>query len=219
MTHRVAAVGLKAGHAVDDGRVADVGVESLGRVEAEDTVLVLLFRRALAPPASEPARDDVCISCVLKIIKMFAKTKTKNTQAQDTHTLNQNQNNKTEYNASSELKMIGYFPPKQKHTQPFLCCGRPSPRVQRAQHRFSIVLVNIKTVLERRDDGARCQVLKETSTLVQLQVSLHRRLCRRGVNVRPRPRACVKPSLLPISPKHKYKNLRRRSGLQKTRIG
>lgn len=52
----MAAVGLDAGGAVDDGCVADIGYESLRCVEVEQAVLVLLLWRSLAPPASKPCK-------------------------------------------------------------------------------------------------------------------------------------------------------------------
>lgn len=82
----MAAARLEAGHTVDDGRVADVGVESLGRVEAEDTVLVLLFRRTLAPPTPKPARDGVYVYCVPKAEKIYPPKTTTRTHKETNHT-------------------------------------------------------------------------------------------------------------------------------------
>lgn len=53
-THGMPAVRLDARGPVDDGRVADVRDESLGGVEVEQAVLILLLWRTLAPPSSKP---------------------------------------------------------------------------------------------------------------------------------------------------------------------
>ena len=53
LTYGVAAVGLDAGGAIDDGRVGGRRVERLNGVEVKNAVLELVLRRALAPPASK----------------------------------------------------------------------------------------------------------------------------------------------------------------------
>ena len=52
----MAAAGLEAGRAVDNGGVVGVGVEGGDGVDVENSVLVLFPRSSLGTPSPEPAR-------------------------------------------------------------------------------------------------------------------------------------------------------------------